>query len=108
MNVQENNQSHIVRNLALGTLISGGSVAYRAFKKENRADSFVNTSKKCLNAYTNSNKDMTVYCLNKVKLNKAADWMNKVSNKKLCAAFLAGGILLNSWLAGGIVDLFKK
>lgn len=108
MNVQENNQSHIVRNLALGTLISCGGVAYRATKKENRADSFVNTSKKCLNAYTHDNKELTVYCLNKIKLNKAANWVNKVGNKKLCAAFLTAGVLLNGWGLGGVIDFFKK
>lgn len=109
MNVQYEpaRESHFVSNMALGGLTTAGWIAAEALKKSNRGDTFVNTSKNCIKSFAVENRDGAVKLAQKLKLNKAADWVSKLSNKKLAIGNAAIYTLIFGGLIGCVRNLFS-
>ncbi len=102
------NMNRFLRDLTIGTAATSTYIACRAFKKENRGDTFVKTAKKCLKSYTSYNRGNYSELAKILKLNKLSNWINNIGNKKLCVALFAGGAVFEGLFFGTIWDWTTK
>lgn len=103
-----NRSKRFLRDTTIGAVVVTSYVACRAFKEENRADTFVKTAKNCLKDYTNYNRKQCSDLAKVLTLDNVAKWMSKVSNKKMCAALLAGDAIIDGLFLGAIWDWLTK
>ena len=103
-----NRNRFLTAAVPIGAALTASDIAWYALEKENRADTFVNTAKKCSKAFTKDTKKGVSWILNKCKWEKGAEFINKLSNKKMFAGALGAGILINAAFLHAISKLFDR
>lgn len=109
INQQNNSDFFYKRALPFGVLISAGTVALRAYPKENRCDTFVKTAKNAAKIYTKENKaTISSFFKDFLKLEKAGNWISKVGNKKMFAFLFISGALAEGFFISALHNFFSK
>jgi len=104
-----NNRSQFLSTaVPLGIVATGAEIASRAIPKENRADTFVNTAKKCAKEFTAEGRKDLQWVLKKVKWDKAAEYVEKLSTKKMFAGVAGLAILANATIINFIGKCFNR
>ncbi len=108
INQQNNSDFFYKRALPFGVLISAGSVALRAYPKENRCDTFVKTAKNAAKIYTRENKaTISSFFKDFLKFEKAGNWINKIGNKKMFALLFISGAIAEAVFINALHSLFN-
>lgn len=109
VNSDYNNRSQFLSTaVPLGIVATGAEIATRALSKENRADTFVNTAKKCAKEFTQEGRKDLQWVLKKVKWDKAAEYIEKLSTKKMFAGVAGLAILGNAIVINLIGKCFNN
>lgn len=104
-----NNGTFLTVAVPLGVTATAASIATRALVKENRADTFVNSAKKCAKVYTAENRlALQNFCKNVLKWDRAAEYLGKLSNKKMFGGLVGASVLGASIAFQAIGSLFKR
>ena len=105
----DNNRSRFLSTaVPLGTAVAATDIAWYALNKENRADTFVNTAKKCAKAFAEDGRKNTTWVLNKLKWDKGVEYINKLSSKKMFAGALGAAVMINAVVINAIGKLFSR
>ena len=108
-NVENSSNRFITTALPLGAITTGGCIAARALVKENRADTFEKTAKQCAKAFTKENREtFMTFAKDILKKEKWAEYIGKISDKRLFAILAVGGAIGNAILFDGFAKLVNS
>ena len=103
-----NRSQFFSKAVPLGVATTGAGIAYYALNKANRADTYVNTAKNCAKEFTKDGRKTVQELLKKVKWDSAAEYVGKLSNKKMFAGVAGAAVLVSATIFNTIGKIFNN
>ena len=106
--VNSDRNTFLTKAVPMGVAIVAADIAWYAVDKENRADTFVKTAKKCAKVFAEDGRKNINWVLNKLKWDKGAEYISKLSNRKMFAGAFGAAVMINAVVISAIGKLLSR